>query len=408
LPSIASPFQNTLLRLRSFPIEAMTTLKIFQVLPRRMDFGIAASTSVELCVADWVMGSRYCDTTTIVAEKAEGPPLFETQFLRLTPARYLSSWRAAWEIRKAAAASGGDIIVAQQHIATAARYAAFNPSLPIVLQTHNFVEGRREGRAGMAWNRQMQRRLSRLGGITFISRATLRDFEENWPEIRVPRAIVHNGFDFSQWSPAAERQKLIIAAGRTQPEKGLLEAAEGTAAFLSAHSDWSAIFLLSEPDRNPAYRDAIIAKLAPVKAQAQILWSIPFKEVKEMTETAAIAIVASTWREPFGRTALEAHAGGAALLSSGTGGLREISGDCAAYIDEVSGPAITAMLEKLAANEGWRRELAEAAGKRVRRLFPLSDFVDETGTRVPSVAGTLDSFYDEVTQAWRMRSKNRR
>jgi len=140
--------------------------------------------------------------------------------------------------------------------------------------------------------------------------------------------------------------------------------------------------LRSFPNCNRAYRDAIIAKLAPVKAQAQILWSIPFKEVKEMTETAAIAIVASTWREPFGRTALEAHAGGAALLSSGTGGLREISGDCAAYIKEVSGPAITAMLEKLAANEGWRRELAEAAG-------------------------TLDSFYDEATQNWRMRSKNK-
>ena len=51
----------------------------------------------------------------------------------------------------------------------------------------------------------------------------------------------------------------------------------------------------------------------------------PWSFVKAKCEQAAIALVPSKWDEPFGRTALEAHAGGCAVVSSGTGGLAEIS-----------------------------------------------------------------------------------
>jgi len=60
------------------------------------------------------------------------------------------------------------------------------------------------------------------------------------------------------------------------------------------------------------------------------------------------SVVASKWAEPFGRVTLEAHAGGAALISSGTGGLSEISGDAALYLEAVTGPVIASALCQLA------------------------------------------------------------
>ncbi|MNI30265.1 D-inositol-3-phosphate glycosyltransferase [compost metagenome] len=76
---------------------------------------------------------------------------------------------------------------------------------------------------------------------------------------------------------------------------------------------------------------------------------------------AAIALVPSTWAEPFGLTALEAHAAGAALVSSGRGGLREASGPHALYLNRVTPAALVAAAERLITHPEERLSLARAA-----------------------------------------------
>lgn len=346
-------------------------LRVAQVLPGGMRFEAREASSVELCVSDWIAGSRYRAATTVVAEESgEEPLLSGVQFVRLKSPPRLRALHQAWSIRQRAA-SQADVIVAQQHIPTAALIARVNRGTPVVLQTHNFLPGPASGRGAALRNGRLRAQLRALSGITFVSEATQAQFRADWPDLTMPGAVVNNGFDFDAWHPARSRDCNVLVVGRCEPEKGILEAAQGCKAFLAAHPGWRATFVLSATGKVPEYEQAVRAALAPAQGQAEVLTRVPFAHVKCLTERAALAVVASRWLEPFGRTALEAHAGGAALISSGTGGLREISGDAAVYLPEVSGAAIHAALRRLAEDPHLCASLAARALERVRSLFSL-------------------------------------
>jgi glycosyltransferase involved in cell wall biosynthesis len=156
---------------------------------------------------------------------------------------------------------------------------------------------------------------------------------------------------------------------------------------LPRHSDWTTTFVVSELQRFPDYFTAIGAALAPLGAQGRLLVGRPYEEVKALNERAAIALAPSVWREPFGRTGLEAHAGGAALASSGSGGLREISGEAALYLDSVEPARIAAAVEALIGDEPLRRRLAAEGRARVERLFD-----------VRRISAALDDFCAEAIE----------
>lgn len=369
-------------------------LRIIQALPRSMKFEARWATSVELCVAEWVSGSRYRAGTVVFAETGENP-LIDIDIHRLRPARRFSSWHLAREIRREAAARSIDLIVTQQHVSTAARIAAFNRTRPVILQTHNFIESPRSGTGAFLANALMRRRLNSLAGITLISEVVKQRFEREWPGVSTPRAVVTNGFDFSAWRADAPKQDWIVVVGRANAEKGIREAAAGIRTFLKSNREWRAKFILSHITLDRPYFASVEALVADSDGRAEILTDIPFRQVKEITEAAKISVVASKWQEPFGRTALEAHAAGLALISSGTGGLREISGDAAAYLDDISGDAISRQLFRLAEDEALRRELAEAGASRVRRLFSLRR-TPGLPPGATSVCERLDDFYEAV------------
>ena len=81
---------------------------------------------------------------------------------------------------------------------------------------------------------------------------------------------------------------------------------------------------------------------------------------------AAIVVVPSRWPEPFGLTALEAMASGAALVSSGRGGLAELTAGAALRVDPDRPDALADALRRLANDPSERRRLAEAGRLRAR------------------------------------------
>jgi glycosyltransferase involved in cell wall biosynthesis len=116
------------------------------------------------------------------------------------------------------------------------------------------------------------------------------------------------------------------------------------------------------------------AALAPLGQRGEILSNVPFEQVKAGFESAAIALVPSVWDEPFGRTAIEAMAGGAALICSGRGGLGEVIGtdsDAAALRVEPTTEAISRAIERLAGDEMARTALAAAGQLRARQQFSI-------------------------------------
>ena len=72
-----------------------------------------------------------------------------------------------------------------------------------------------------------------------------------------------------------------------------------------------------------------------------------------------------------GRTALEAHAGGAAVISSGNGGLREVSGEHALYLPRIGAPEIAQAVERLIANPAERNRLATEGHARALARFDI-------------------------------------
>ena len=76
----------------------------------------------------------------------------------------------------------------------------------------------------------------------------------------------------------------------------------------------------------------------------------------------------SRWHEPFGLVALEAMACGAALICSRRGGLPEVAGDAALYVDPDNPATIAAAIRDLANDEPRRVALSEAARTRAAQF----------------------------------------
>lgn len=97
-----------------------------------------------------------------------------------------------------------------------------------------------------------------------------------------------------------------------------------------------------------------------MSSRTSVEFSRPLAVVRERLSQAAIAIIPSKWEEPFGRTALEAHAAGCAVISSGTGGLTEVSDSHALFLPKnFTSGHIMAHLKKLIYNDAERNRLAQ-------------------------------------------------
>ena len=102
--------------------------------------------------------------------------------------------------------------------------------------------------------------------------------------------------------------------------------------------------------------------------RVEIHRSASLDAVRAMTQRAAIAVTPSRVREALGLAALEAHAAGAALISSGRGGLREASGEYALYVDVEEAGALTSAMMRLVENPDERLALARGGQAYVERV----------------------------------------
>jgi len=352
--------------------DATGALRVIHVMPPGKHFGPLRATSIDLDTRDFALFSQYRDSSIVVADKVE--PSFEGLDISHFPAEAASNGRsAAKHVARVAADNDADVIVVQQRLPLANDIARAAPGAKVVLHTHNFQKSF-QGRSMLSRvlrHSYRARRYNQLHGIIHVSEACARAFAHEWPDVRLPASVIGNGLDFSDWAPRQERSPEILCVARFAPEKGIVEAAQAVARVLPEFPGWRARFILSQVWRHPRYWEAFNHALIDMGAQVSVETERAFDEVKQAYERAAIALVPSKWIEPFGRTALEAHAGGAALISSGSGGLSEISGDAALYLPEVSPEAIAAALKSLLSDKARRAELASAGAARVRKQLDI-------------------------------------
>jgi glycosyltransferase involved in cell wall biosynthesis len=341
-------------------------------MPPGKHFGPAQATSIDLDTHDLVAFSRHRRITQIVADRVHAP--FDG-FDIIYPRKSRLGARPSFvrSVEQIAAASRPDVIIVQQRLPLAAQIARAVPDSRVILRTHNLQKTfcDRSAITRKIKRAHRQRQYEKLHGIIHVSQSCADAFADTWPEVTLPSCVINNGLDFARWQPARERTKEILCVARCVPEKGVLEAAQSMMSVLKTFSRWRARFILSKVDRQPQYYAEILNVLSGLGDQVSVETDQPHANVKRACERAAIALVPSKWTEPFGRTAFEAHAGGAALISSGRGGLAEISGEAAFVLSDISAEFVRASLVALLTDQPRREHLAQAGAERVRRLFDI-------------------------------------
>lgn len=250
-----------------------------------------------------------------------------------------------------------DIVEYHQQLGPAAELAKALPGMVHVLYRHTRIKP-----PGNPFERfRYRRRLQTFDHLLFVSDAACAEFRADYPRFRGSISAVCNPIDVEVWRGDTEtREPLILFAGRAMPEKGLDAFCEALATVLEAHPSWRGALMLGDWEKHQAWAQPHVSKLDRFGARVEVHRSAPVADVVDMTRRAAIAVTPSRVAEALGLTALEAHAGGAALVSSGRGGLREASGDHALYVDPPEAPGLTQAILRLVEDEALRRSMARA------------------------------------------------
>lgn len=251
-----------------------------------------------------------------------------------------------------------DLVEHHQQVKQALLVSKALPEAAHVLYRHNALKPAR------TWidHWRYSRRYDRMDGFVFVSETERDAFVQTYPELRRRAFAVPNPIDPDPWFASVEDREPVIAfAGRAMPEKGVGALCEALPGVLDRHPGWRAVLMLNDWDQHRVWAEPQLAPLKPYGARVEVMRSAPIGEVRRIMKSAAIALTPSTWDEPFGLTAVEAHVAGAALISSGRGGLREASGPHALYLRAVTPRLIAEALERLILNPGERLTLARGA-----------------------------------------------
>ncbi len=342
--------------------------KIAYVMLRNAHFGPRLAASVELCVRDLVVHSRYARTTLVVCPPVDRP--FEgIEIARIPDAGISGNLGKAWGVARLLRRRGIDLAIVENHLPAAA-FIALTSGAQVILQTHAYVKAP-TSRLDGAFRRQEMRRLS---GCAFVSEYALGQFHTDFPGLRPLQRAVPNGLDMQAWSATKPKDRSILCVGRALGHKGHIEAMAAITRVLPSRPEWSARFMVSDPaaaDREPETVQALRDAAGPFNGRIKVDANVPYAEVKAAWESAAVGMVLTTGPEPFGRTALEAMASGAALITSGRGGLAEICGPCAVIVEPSDAHGIAVALGKLLDTPDRRADLAVAGRKRVEALFDI-------------------------------------
>lgn len=252
---------------------------------------------------------------------------------------------------------------------------------PVVLFLHNDPQGMR--RAGTAAERAAL--AGRLAGVVAVSAYLAGRFGAG-------ASVLPNGIALED-VPQAPKERLILFAGRVVSDKGADSFVAACALALPQLPGWRAEMVGADRFGADSPETPWIAALRPRAAAAGVamLGYRPHAEVAALMARAAIVVVPSRWPEPFGLTALEALAAGAALLYAPRGGLPEVAGDAAVPVDPEDPAAIAAAIVALAGDPDRRAALGAAGRARAERFG------------MEKIGASLDALRSDVLDAWSRR-----
>jgi UDP-glucose:(glucosyl)LPS alpha-1,2-glucosyltransferase len=342
------------------------------VLPPREGFGPGSIGAVGMIVRRLAIAAAD-PWLNLVFGGQQQPPLFEdVSFRAIRPVIWLP---ASANLRYAAALAPKlhrfrpSLVEVHNRPEIAFALARRLRPTPVGLFVHNDPQAMR----GLGSPAQRARALHRLAGIVTVSDYLRRRFLEGFNHAERPPALLPNAIDLSALpAHTRRREPLILFAGRVVADKGTDAFVAACAQALPQLPGWRAGIIGADrfDAASPETPFTRAIALAAQKAGVQLLGYYPHDQVLQAMSRAAIVVVPSRWQEPFGLSALEAMASGAALVCSPRGALPELAGDAALYASPDDPAAMAAAIIALARNPERRAALA-AAGQARARAFDL-------------------------------------
>ncbi|MCB8875424.1 glycosyltransferase family 4 protein [Acidisoma silvae] len=346
--------------------------RVAVILPPREGFGPQSAGAIALLQARLAASAGAGFTVTIVGAPQKGA-IFPLPFRAAEERWSMSSLFGGGDARYAAAVArvlrglSADLIEVHNRPDLARRLAARFPARRIALFLHNDPRAMRGAKTAAA-----RAALSRtLGAVVCVSRF----LSDAWMEgsdsgVPVPR-ILPNSLDLAALPPSpssAERDRVILFAGRVVADKGADSFVRACAEALPQLPGWRAVMIGADRFRPDSPETSFTESLraAADKAGIERLGYRDHVAVMAALSRAAIAVVPSRWQEPFGLAALEAMAAGAALVSSHRGGLAELALGASVAIDPDDVSGIAAALVGLARDPARLSALSQAGQARAR------------------------------------------
>ncbi len=139
-----------------------------------------------------------------------------------------------------------------------------------------------------------------------------------------------------------EKKSQIIFVGKPLAYKGIEEFLDSLPMLLSKYPTWTAIVVgafFSSKSKYVLYFQKLLKKPEIQKLilenKLTIMNNLSSQEVFHIMQESTISVIPTKTQEPFGLVAVESHLAKCAVISSGNGGLKEISGQHASYLDSV-------------------------------------------------------------------------
>ena len=250
-----------------------------------------------------------------------------------------------------------DVIEVHNRANLAARVAEALPGARVMLFVHNDPQAMRGARSP-AERADLLRRLT----VVCVSAHLAGRFMDGVSSA-ASALVLPNALDLSDLPPplpAGGRDAKILFVGRVVADKGADAFVRACAAVLPTLPGWQADIIGADRFWENSATTPFQRALLPQAQAAGIALRgyLPHADILQAMARAAIVVVPSRWPEPFGLTALEAMASGAALICSDRGGLPEVAGPAALYAAPDPPGPLEAAITRLATDAALRAQFA--------------------------------------------------
>ncbi|URQ68341.1 glycosyltransferase family 4 protein [SAR86 cluster bacterium] len=239
----------------------------------------------------------------------------------------------------------------------------------------------------------MQKRVApKLKKIICVSKPSKKDVVEEFHVDPNRIEVILNGIDINTFSPCSfdkrEENKIITTASADIPLKGLKYLVEALPKILHSFPKTTLTVIGKSPNNSE------VSKLIEELNLSNVITfksGISEKEIVDLYHSSDLAVIPSLY-EGFGFGAGEAMACGVPLISTHSGGLKEVVGDAALKILPSSAEEIEKAVIKLFNNPEDMRKLSIKGRQRMEEIF---DWKIAASSYESSFKAVIESFINE-------------